>query len=352
MKLRFHLAWTLAVVMVGCRDDAPEPEPVPGKQPVAGETSDATEGQVEPEQPPEPVAHFSGREEVETTVSGEGEGPYRFTARWHKSRADEWERMLARYKGRENLRYLEVGVFEGRSLIWMLENVLTHPTSTAVAVDIFMDEYEATYDGNIVASGASPRVTKIKEPSRTALRTLPLDSFDIIYIDGSHTADDVLADAVLSWDLLRDGGLVIFDDYSWGGRGKGGTLPPELVPRVAIDVFVLAHRYEVELVSRGAQVVLRKLGNPCQPKDYCSPVGQYLYFWREFELRDANGTVVPLSEEERALIERIAKARPHGEVDIRIDRTIRDSAVYKGLVERIDLDLRRRRAQDGPGSEH
>jgi predicted O-methyltransferase YrrM len=354
---RFHLALTLAVVIGGCRDDAAEgspggdPKPAASKQPAAGETFDETESPVgEAEELPDPAAHFSGRTEVETTVSGEGEGPYRFTAYWHKSRAGEWERVLGPYQGRENLSYLEVGVFEGRSLIWMLENVLTHPTSTAVAVDIFMEEYEATFDGNIAASGAAQRVTKIKEPSRTALRMLPLGSFDIIYIDGSHTADDVLADAVLSWGLLRTGGVVIFDDYAWNGRPKGGSLPPELLPRVAIDTFVTSYRYEMELVSKGAQVVLRKLDNPCQPKDYCSPVGQYLYFWREFELRDASGTVVPLSEDERALIEQLAKARRHGEVDIRIDRTIRESAVFKGLVERIGLDLKRRRAEVGLGS--
>jgi len=344
--VRAPLAWIVAVVLTGCRDDAAveqqrvEPEPE-----LAEPAPELAEPPAEIEPPaPDPVAHFSGRTEVETTVSGEGEGPYRFTAWWHKSRADEWERVLAPYRGREQLRYLEVGVFEGRSLLWMLEKVLTHPTSTAVAVDIFMDEYEASYDANILASGAAQRVTKIKEPSRTALRKLPLDSFDIIYIDGSHTADDVLADAVLSWDLLREGGLIIFDDYAWGGRPKGGSLPPELLPRLPIDTFISAYRYEIELVSKGAQVILRKLDNPCQPKDYCSPVGQYLYFWREFELRDAGGEVVPLSDDERALIEQLARARRHGEVDIRIDRTVRDSATFKSLQERIGLDLSRRRA--------
>jgi hypothetical protein len=324
----------------------PSPEPATVKAEKPSEREPAASDTDEPEEAePEPVEHFSGRTEIETTVSGEGTGPYRFTAWWHKSRAKDWERELAPYKGRENLKYLEVGVFEGRSLLWMVENVLTHPTSTAVAIDIFMDEYEATYDANIVASGAAKRVTKIKEPSRTALRKLPLDSFDIIYIDGSHTADDVLADAVLSWDLLRVGGLVIFDDYGWAGRPKGGALPPELLPRVPIDAFITSYRYEIELVTKRGQVMLRKLANPCKVKDYCSPVGNnHLYFWREFELRDTSGKVVSLSDEERALIESLAKAPRHGEVGIRLDKKLRDSPVLKALDERIGLDLRPRTA--------
>jgi hypothetical protein len=345
LRARLRLA-ALAWIAGGCGNEpapaGPRPEPTKVERSPAANTT----GEAEPE-PAEadPVEHFSGRTEVETTVSGEGTGPYRFTAYWHKSRAKDWERELSAYKGRENLRYLEVGVFEGRSLIWMIENVLTHPTSSAVAVDIFMDEYEATYDANIVASGAAKRVTKIKEPSRTALRKLELASFDIIYIDGSHTADDVLADAVLSWDLLREGGLVIFDDYAWTGRPKGSALPPELLPQVAIDAFITSYRYEVDVVNKRGQVFLRKIANPCRPKDYCSPVGQYLYFWRDFELRDAAGKVLPLSDEERALIESLAKAPRPGEVAIRLDKHKRESPVLLGLQERLGLDLRPRRAQ-------
>ncbi len=280
---------------------------------------------------------FVRRGEVETTVSGEGEGPYRFTAWWHTTNDAEWRRALAPYVGRPGLSYLEVGVFEGRSLIWMLENVLTHPTSEAIAVDPFRNGKEAAYDANIAASGASGLVTTLKEPSQTALRRLPPDSFDVIYLDGSHTAADVLADAVLSWDLLHVDGLIIFDDYSWRGRLFGPPLPPELLPRFAIDTFVAAHRHELEseLTSGGAQMIIRKLDNPCDLKDYSSAVGQYLYFWRQRELRDADGKVLPLSHEEVALVETIVKARPANEVE----RPFGETRLFKQLVARLDLSL-------------
>jgi hypothetical protein len=37
---------------------------------------------------------------------------------------------------------LEVGSFEGRSALWMLENLLTHPDSTLTVVDTFAGSHE------------------------------------------------------------------------------------------------------------------------------------------------------------------------------------------------------------------
>ena len=66
------------------------------------------------------------------------------------------------------------------------------------------------------------------------LRRLPLESFDIIYIDGSHAVNDVLEDAVLSFRLLKPEGILIFDDYRWVGalvRGREPKTSHWIVPR-------------------------------------------------------------------------------------------------------------------------
>ena len=51
--------------------------------------------------------------------------PYEFTYDWFTSAVPVWTRVLAPYAGQPEIHYLEVGVFEGRSAIWMLNNVLT-----------------------------------------------------------------------------------------------------------------------------------------------------------------------------------------------------------------------------------
>jgi hypothetical protein len=328
---------TLWLATCGC--DQPEreapAEPVTVPEPIAPSDRAADKAVA-----PEPAPHFIVSGEIDTTVDGKGEGPYRFTTRWHTNVIDNWTQQLAEYRGRPNLRYLEIGVFEGRSVIWMLENVLTDPSSHVTAIDVFMDDYEQTFDANILAAGAGDRVTKIAGPSQQHLRPLESSSFDIIYVDGSHTADDVLADAVLAWPLLREGGLMIFDDYGWGGRPTGGPLPLELLPSLAIDAFITAYRNEIDVIHHGYQVFVRRKPNPCVPKDYCSPVGQYNYFWRALELRRrSDDALVELSADERQLIELIARSKQIGEVGFHLDPRFVASPEYTALAARLELAL-------------
>ncbi|MGH7791972.1 MAG: class I SAM-dependent methyltransferase, partial [Thermodesulfobacteriota bacterium] len=141
---------------------------------------------------------------------------YSFTTDYVSCLTSIWEQHLAGFKGKDNIRFLEIGSFEGRSTIWFLENILTHPTSSITCVDNFSRQGgEPRFDHNIKVSGFSNKVTKIKGRSEDVLRTLNENTFDIIYIDGNHYALNVLMDTVLSWLLLKPGGIIIFDDYEW-----------------------------------------------------------------------------------------------------------------------------------------
>jgi predicted O-methyltransferase YrrM len=142
----------------------------------------------------------------------------------------------------------------------MLENVLTAPTSRATVIDIFYGDYESRYRANIAKSGAASRVTTIKAPSRESLPTLPRESFDIVYIDGSHATADVLEDAVLSWQTLKPSGLMIFDDYQWIGALQAGHERDAAsdFPKLAIDAFCHCFEGRYEVVHNGYQLFLRK----------------------------------------------------------------------------------------------
>ena len=58
------------------------------------------------------------------------------------------------------------------------------------------------------------KYTKIKNDSVIALRELLKKKlfFDIIYIDGSHNGEDILSDAIESYKILNEEGILIFDD--------------------------------------------------------------------------------------------------------------------------------------------
>ena len=111
---------------------------------------------------------------------------------------------------------LEIGSYEGRSAVWFLENILTHPTSRLVCIDPFFDpRVEMRFDHNVRLSGARERLEKRRGRSESVLPQLERASFDLIYVDGSHDAPFVLLDAMLSWELLKTGGILAFDDYEW-----------------------------------------------------------------------------------------------------------------------------------------
>lgn len=224
-----------------------------------------------------------------------------------------WQRLLGGFAGRPDLRYLEIGISEGRATFWMLENILTHPSARAIGIDPFLVEgQEALLRKNIARFGQPQKIELRKGFSRDVLPELAPESFDIIYIDGSHLADDVLLDAVYTWRLLRPGGWVIHDDYMWRPR-----LPGELRPKQAIDAFVSAHRNTADVVHRGDQLVLRKLDGQlpesCWNRDPCSRVGDYYYAWTSKQLvRLKTREPIALSENERRALEAILRARRFG----------------------------------------
>jgi predicted O-methyltransferase YrrM len=193
-------------------------------------------------------------------------GNYEFTQDWFSKAIPVWTTVLEPYKGRPGVNYLEVGLYEGRSAVWMLENILTDPTSRLTGLDVFSGTVKERCLKNLERTGAAGRTTTIIEPSQVSLRKLPLESFDVIYIDGSHATSDVLEDAVLSYRLLKPGGLLIFDDYRWAGAdyvapALGTNDQPADLPKAAIDAFCQCFDQHIEIVyntESGEQLVVRK----------------------------------------------------------------------------------------------
>ncbi len=267
--------------------------------------------------------------------------PYAFSDDFFSSNIPVWRQVFAPLAGKPGLHYLEIGAYEGRSFLWMLENVLTDPTSRLTAVDIFEPpQVETRFLDNLKLSGQAQRVTTIKGASRVELRKLPLESCDIIYVDGSHTADDVLADAVLAFGLLKDGGLVVFDDYLGDGSnyaGPGNRLPAELLPGPAVYAFINTHRNYLDVVYAGYQVVLRKHANPCPNKSACSPLGDYTYEWANKSLfRGPGRSPLVLTAAEARALEAILQNRVFLGRFVLPERVLQQPGVRE-LIDRLGL---------------
>lgn len=184
-----------------------------------------------------------------------------YTQDWFTNNIPMWTKLLAG-KGLEMV--AEVGCFEGRATSWLLEHAMGVP-STIFGIDTFeggqehtpamLEGVEARFHANTaLAARNGQQVRLLKKPSIAALIHLGMfyhGRFDLVYIDGSHVAADVLGDAVLSYHLLAPGGLLIFDDYLWGANR-----PLQDRPKAAIDAFT--QLWPVKVIAVGNQMVVRK----------------------------------------------------------------------------------------------
>jgi hypothetical protein len=191
-----------------------------------------------------------------------------FTQDWFSHNIPNWSDLLSEFRGKPGVRALEIGVFEGRSTCWLLENILTGAGSSVDCID--------TFAGGIEHGGLDMSSVKFRFESNTApwrervtlhvgnsAQLLPTLSgnFNIIYVDGSHTASDVLTDIVLAWCLAADNAVVIFDDYDWPKYRD----QPWLRPQMAIDAFLQCFTGWYMVLHVGYQVVIRKLGTYSPP---------------------------------------------------------------------------------------
>ena len=153
-----------------------------------------------------------------------------FTSDWFSHNILVWTQYVAPLAGRP-LQILEIGSHEGRSSVWILENLMTDSTSRLSCVDLWESgEVHRKFRANITETGRQSQVIEYVGESSSVLKSVDV-AFDLIYIDGSHEARTVLTDATYCWTVLKPGGLPIFDDYGWSG-------PVEFPPRNAIDIFI------------------------------------------------------------------------------------------------------------------
>lgn len=168
----------------------------------------------------------------------------------------------------EKKEVLEIGCFEGRASCWMLENLFVDVDGTLTCVDTFegsvehagmqgLDTLYDTWKANTdEAVGAAQTVNVWRGPSHIVLPTLiaHADKYDFIYVDGSHTAPDVLSDAIMAYHLCKVGGIILFDDYTW--RGVHGILNQ---PKLAIDTFTTVYTDKVQILFVNHQLAVRKI---------------------------------------------------------------------------------------------
>ena len=193
-------------------------------------------------------------------------GEYEFTNRWFDLNERVWDDLISRLNPS---RVLEVGSFEGRSTCYLIDRIAAKKSLAIHCVDTWEGGIEHRSGGGaesdmgavelrflrnteLAISGAARSVDLVvhKAKSEDALARLIAageDEFDFIYIDGSHQAPDVLTDAILCFQLLKVGGVMVFDDYIWY-EGLPGGVDPLRCPKIAIDSFTTIFSRKLRIV--------------------------------------------------------------------------------------------------------
>jgi hypothetical protein len=108
---------------------------------------------------------------------------YSFTVNTFTDRIPSWTRLLGGFRGKPDITYLEIGAFEGRSALWIAENIFTHPTSKLTIIDAFLENNHKRFLANVALSGEASRFNILSGLSTQIIIEIPLVSFEVDYID-------------------------------------------------------------------------------------------------------------------------------------------------------------------------
>lgn len=160
------------------------------------------------------------------------------------------------------IRYLEIGAYEGRNVAfmgWLLPGRLAITAIDPWFDDVFNPDpryhgIETRFRRNVELTGVASLRT-IKGFSSVELPKLQAanERFDLIYVDGSHTAVDVLIDLCFCANMLEVGGMMILDDYWHDISDIGGPGVKQ-----AVDRFLGVFRRSFEVAAAYRQVALVK----------------------------------------------------------------------------------------------
>lgn len=188
---------------------------------------------------------------------------------WFTSNIPTWLKAFDKlgWDTEKELKVCEIGSWEGLSSLFILTYF---PNAQLTCVDTWsgaqehlipdsfensiLSKTEITFDQNL--ADYKDRFTKVKTNSYDFFNSknhLVNGDFDLIYIDGSHYADDIMIDALKSFQNLKPGGMLIFDDYFWKHFERLTENPA-----FAINSFLNLKNNWLDIVCFDYQVIIQR----------------------------------------------------------------------------------------------
>jgi len=197
---------------------------------------------------------------------------YIFTSDWFSDKINNFTFLINHINFmEENFKILEIGSYEGRSTIWMIENIINKTKNGKIyCIDTWkstINEKEHEYireqikEKDILyhiflynTKNFANKIHIIREDSRKALKNIN-EKFDFIYLDCDHRRHRCLEDLILSIVLLKVDGIILIDDYLY----KSGNEEDENTPRGAINIFERIYKNYIKLIFLNYQACYKKI---------------------------------------------------------------------------------------------
>lgn len=197
---------------------------------------------------------------------------YKFSVDWYCGTGDQnFIYIFEKYGIPTNI--IEIGCYEGWTTFRLSDNLT--PMNHQLKI-YAIDPHDYTNDLNETIKSAKENfhynlqthqyknVTHINKYSKDALIELIDEGVqaEFIYIDGDHRAHSVLEDLVLSWQLLKVGGVILCDDsIDWKFKDGNGTESAQMSPRMAIEMFIQCnwHRLNILRLPNYSQTAFMKV---------------------------------------------------------------------------------------------
>lgn len=201
----------------------------------------------------------------------------KFTKNWFNDVAPQnWDKIFDWYineSGRKITSALEIGCFEGQATTYMAEKWLPEGCNFDI-VDTFggseeedgmsdvMDGLEKSdfiYDNFMHNISQYPAINFRVHRGLSQIIVPKLyedgEMYDFIYIDASHLSDDTFVDAYYASKMLREGGILIFDDFKWKDPNRTGHNDS---PELGIKAFTMMNEGKYSILMDGYQLGLLK----------------------------------------------------------------------------------------------
>ena len=187
---------------------------------------------------------------------------------WFTDNIPTWLRAFDKvnFYNKKEITCLEVGSWEGLSAFFLLnefKNLKITCVDTWEGADEHKDgafttlkilaNVENVFDHNLLRF--KDRLLKFKGKSSLFYeKNFQKDYYDLIYVDGSHHAKDVLIDAENCYEMLKSNGLLIFDDYFW--KYYKNDLDN---PAGAINSLIRKKNKNIKIICFDYQLIILKL---------------------------------------------------------------------------------------------